>query len=407
MKLEISNFYNAFKLLSEIIHPSPLIKNQRLSDEYGANIFLKLENMLPVGSFKMRGASYKISQLSDEQKRRGVLAVSAGNHAQGVAWASEKFGSEALIIMPTPSPLTKINRTQSLGAEVILHGENVDECFEYAKAYLKNHDLTYIPPFEDEDVIAGQGSVAFEILDQLKNVDFVFGSIGGGGLMSGVGTVFKELSPKTQIMGSQSSGARSMVESLKAGKIVVPRFEDTFADGVKVKKASETMRKILARVVDEAIHVPDSEIAMAILALLEKAHLQTEGAGALPLAMFHNLYKQDPTRFEGKNVVLIICGGNIDINLIGRIVDIGLVASGRRASFRVYMADRPGSLAYLSQKIADCGANILQVQHDRRSPRAHLNEAIIDVTIETKGANHLNSVYEKMKKEFNHIEKID
>lgn len=407
MKLKESDFTAARKIVSSILEPSPLVKNIRLSAKYGCNIYLKLENMLPVGSFKLRGALYKMSQLTKEQRKQGVLAVSAGNHAQGVAWAATRFKTKSTIIMPEGTPLTKIESTKSFGAKVILKGNNVEESFQFAKEYNDKHQHIFIHPFEDPHVIAGQSTIANELLFQLSNIDYVFGSIGGGGLMSGVGQIFKKESPKTKIVGAQADGASSMIRSLKEHKVVHSKYSSTFADGIKVRKTSRTMYRLLKELVDIPVAVEDYQIAMSLLELLEKAHVLAEGAGALPLAAFDVLYNKSPKKFKGKNIVLIICGGNIDVNLLGRIIDKGLIYSGRRARFKVELNDRPGELALITKTISDAGANILQVLHDDESPEVSLFNTTVQMAIETKGEMHLAKVMKALSKSYSHIEMLD
>ena len=300
MKLEMDGFKKAHELLKDYIVKTPLIRNEWLSKKYACDVFLKLENLQPVGSFKLRGATNMIANLSEEDRQKGVIAVSAGNHAQGVAWAAEKFGIDATIIMPKPSPLVKIMNTEALGAKVILAGENVDESFEYAKDYLKKHNKVYVHPFNQEDVIYGQGSIGFELKEQAENVDFIFGSIGGGGLMTGVGKVMKELFPNCTVVGSQSTGASSMIKSLQQGKLIEGETVETFADGIKVKKPEFKMYELLDSVVDEAVHVSDDKVALSVLELMEHARVIAEGAGAINLAAFAELFERNPRRFKNK-----------------------------------------------------------------------------------------------------------
>jgi threonine dehydratase len=404
MKIKFEEFIKASKDLKEIITPSPLIKNEWLSNKFGCNIFLKLDNMLPVGSFKMRGAAFKMMNLTNEEKKRGVLAVSAGNHAQGVAWAAQKQNIKAKIIMPVGSALTKINNTKTLGAEVILHGENVEESFKFGEEYQKKHKMTFIHPFYDSHVIAGQGSIAFEILEQLPKVDFVFGSIGGGGLMSGVGRVFKEKKSHAIIVGSQAEGASTMVRSLMKGSIVKAEPSHTFADGIKVKNVIPEMYALLDHVIDEAVAVNDDAIAMSVLELMEQARIIAEGAGAINLAAFEKLYSENPKRFKKKNIVLIICGGNIDINLIDRIIEKGLIASKRRARIAVTLSDKPGTLNQLTKILFEKNANILQTIHDREAIHLPINESQVHLTLEIKGEEHLLEILTALKKEFSQVE---
>ena len=400
MKLEMKGFEQARENIKPYIAPSPLIKNEWLSKKYNCEIFLKLESMQPVGSFKLRGATNFMSHMTEEEKKLGVLAVSAGNHAQGVAWAAEKFGLDATIIMPTSSPLTKIANTEALGATVILKGENVDESFEFAKEYLQKNQKVYIHPFNHENVIYGQGTIAFELKDQLPDADFIFGSIGGGGLMAGIGVVAKELYKNCTIVGCQSTGAASMIKSLQQGKLIESETVATFADGIKVRKPYINLYEILDSIIDEAIHVSDDLVAKSLLDLIENARIITEGAGAINLAAFEELYDRNPRRFKGKKVVLVICGGNIDINLIDRIIDIGLMESKRRVKMKVILEDKPGGLNLLTEILSKANANVLQVYHLRDEPHIQLNQSIVEVIMETKGEKHTEEVFQAVREKF-------
>lgn len=400
MKITLKDFRAAHDVLSQIIEPTPLIKNEWLSSAYGCEVYLKLENMLPVGSFKMRGATNKLHHMSAKERKQGVLAVSAGNHAQGVAWAARKYGVKATIVMPAASPLTKIRNTESLGAEVILHGASIEESFSHAEQIMKKKTMTFVHPFKDPLVIAGQGSIGFELMEQLPDVDYVFSSIGGGGLVSGLGGVLKALRPGIQIIAGQAAGASSMVKSLQKGKIVQTGVASTFADGIRVKVANPEMMKLLDSVVDEAYDVPDERIARAILELMEKARVIAEGAGAVPLALLDELHKEDPKRFKNKKVVLVICGGNIDVNLLERIIDRGLIESHRKVRISVPIADQPGTLHQLTGIIKDAGANILQVVHDRDSQGTGITGANVLFTLETKGQAQLAELEKRLKKDF-------
>jgi len=400
MKLELNEFEKAYKLLSDLIPATPLIKNDWLSSKYGANIYLKLENLQPVGSFKLRGATNKIFNLTDEEKAKGVLAVSAGNHAQGVAWAAKKCGVEATIIMPKPSPLVKILNTESLGAKVILEGENVDESFQFAKEYLKENNQIFVHPFHDPLVVAGQGSITYELKKQLPDVDFIFGSIGGGGLLAGVGFAAKELLPKAKIIGAQATGANSMVKSLQQGRMIEGDSVATFADGIKVRVPNPEMYEILDGIIDEAIHVPDDLIAASVLRLMEQARVIAEGAGAINLAAFHELFEMNPRRFKNKNIVLIICGGNIDINVIDRIIEKGLIETKRRINLSLLLDDKPGALKEMTQIISETGANILEIIHDRNAPYIELQQSIVKATLETKGPKHTEEIFNTLKEKY-------
>jgi threonine dehydratase len=401
MKIEFSEFEKAYDKLNKILPPTPLIKNDWLSAKYGANIYLKLENMQPVGSFKLRGATNKMSNFTDEQKAKGVVAVSAGNHAQGVAWAAKRLGIKATIIMPVPSPLVKISNTENLGAEVILHGENVDESFEFCKKYLETNDKIFVHPFHDPEVIAGQGSIAFELVNQIDKIDYIFGSIGGGGLMAGVGIAIRKLMPDCKLIGAQAAGASSMVQSLQKGELVSTPTVATFADGIKVKNPVPEMYELLDSIIDEAVAISDDLTAAAVLRLMEQAGVIAEGAGAINLAAFHEVYESNPRRFKGKNIVLIICGGNIDINVIDRIIDRGLVETKRRMNISILLNDKPGALQHLTEIISKTGANILEIQHERSSPDIELQQSIVRITLETKGSTHSKEILSIVEKKFN------
>ena len=400
MIIDFKEFKEAYSVLKKIIHPTPLVYNEWLSQKYGCQVYLKLENMLPIGSFKMRGATYKISKMSTAEKKNGVLAVSAGNHAQGVAWAAGKFNVKATIIMPEGSPLTKIRNTEALGAKVLLHGQSIEDCFTYAETLMKKQEMVFVHPFNDPKVIAGQGTVAFELLEQMPDMDFIFSSIGGGGLVSGMGQVLKGHKSKVKVIAGQASGCSAMVDSLNAGKIKSIEKAETFADGIRVKKVAPEMFKSLKSVVDSSYSVDDEKMAWAILQLMEKARVIAEGAGALPLALFDQLYQKDPKKFKNKKIVLVVCGGNIDVNLLERIIDRGLIESHRKVRISIPIADRPGILHQLTGVIKAQGANILQVVHDRDSSNTGITGTNVIFTLETKGEDHLKALLKEMKKDF-------
>lgn len=406
MKLSLAEFKKAYQVLGKIITPTPLIQNEWLSKQYGCEIYLKLENMLPIGSFKMRGATYKISQLTAAEKKLGVLAASAGNHAQGVAWAAGRFKVDATIVMPEGSPLTKIRNTETLGAKVVLKGQNIEECFLHIQELQRKKKMIFVHPFHDPSVIAGQGTVAWEIMEQLPDADFLFSSIGGGGLVSGMGQVLKHNKSKTKLIAGQASGSGAMVDSLHAGKIKTIEKAETFADGIRVKAVHQEMLDSLSAVVDSSHKVDDQKMAWAILQLMEKARVIAEGAGALPLALFDQLYQQNPKRFKNKKIVLVICGGNIDVNLLERIIDRGLIESSRKVRISIPISDRPGILHHLTKIIKDVGANILQVVHDRDSTAAGITGTQVIFTLETKGEEHMKHLLKEMKKDFPQVEVI-
>ncbi len=361
-----------------------MLLNPWLSEELGCQLYLKLENMQPIGSFKIRGATYRISKLTAAEKKRGVVAASAGNHAQGVAWGSRKLGVRAQIVMPRGASLVKIQNTRALGAEVLLEGDNFGEACAAAEKIARKTGRVLIHAFEDEAIVAGQGTMGLEILEQVPDVDYVVASIGGGGMIAGVATVIKALRPATRVVGCQAKGAASMFRSLRAGRAVTLDHVDTFADGIAIARASETMRAMLAPLLDEVVEQDDEAIASAVLTLLEKAKITSEGSGAVPLAALERLGR----KIRGKKVVLIVSGGNIDVNLLGRIIDRGLIRAGRRVRVNVTISDRPGSLARLTQLIASEGGNVIQVIHDRSEPSTRIDQTEVALTLETRGLVH-------------------
>jgi threonine dehydratase len=386
--------------LSEFLQPTPLIYNKWLSQKFGCHLYLKLENMQPIGSFKLRGATYKISTMTPAQRRKGVICASAGNHAQGVAWGAQHFKTKALIIMPINAPLVKIENTKKLGAEVRLHGDSYDEAFAYAKRLAKKEGKTFVHAYEDPDVIAGQGTIGLEILDQLPDVDFILGSVGGGGMVAGIGIAVKKVNPKIKVIGCQAKGAPSFFEAFKKGKSVQLKSVSTFADGIKVKRTSPAMYGVLKKVVDQVLVAREEEIAAGVLGLVEKAKILSEGAGALPYAVLGQIKKA----VRGKKVVLVVSGGNIDVNVLARILDRGLVEMGRRLRINVMVSDLPGSLAAITKEIANEGANVLQAVHDRDRPSGNISNTEIELTLETRGQEHSEAIIRKLRKLAAHVE---
>ena len=401
LKITLEDVRKAHAELNRYLLPTPLIRNSWLSETLGCELYLKLENMQPIGSFKIRGASYKISTLTPEQRAHGVIAASAGNHAQGVAWGSCRYGVHAVIVMPKGAPLMKIHNTKMLGAEVVLEGDTYDEAFAFACEEAKRTGRVMIHAFEDPAVIAGQGTAAIEILDQLPDVDFIVGSIGGGGLMAGIATVTERLKPGTKLIGCQASGAPSMIRAIRDGKSERLKSVDTFADGIKVARASEPMVELLkAPHLSQLLEADDEEIAAAVLTLLEKAKVLSEGAGALPLAALSQIQDQ----IAGKKVVVVISGGNIDVNVLSRIIDRGLIRAGRRVRVNVLLSDRPGSLARLTDLIAKQGANILQAIHDRNEPSTKIDQTDVALTLETRGPEHSAALIQALRE---HVLRVD
>jgi threonine dehydratase len=395
-----SELAEAHRFLSGLLPPSPLLRNSRLSDEFGCELFLKMENMQPIGSFKIRGATYRISRLSPEERKKGVIAASAGNHAQGVAWGSRQLGVDALIVMPRTAPLTKVSNTRSLGAQIRLEGETYDEAFAAAQRIASETGRIYIHAFQDRDVIAGQGSVGIEIASQLPDVDCVVSSIGGGGLMAGLALALSHFRPGIRLYGAQAAGAPSMARSLQEGRAIRLASVSTFADGIAVAQASEAIREILQPRLAGCLQADDEQIAAALLDLMEKAKTVTEGAGALPLAVLEQIRDE----IQGKKVVLVLGGGNIDVNVIGRVIDRGLIRAGRRLRVNVWISDRPGSLAQLTELIARQDANILQAIHDRSRPSISLSQTQVELTLETKGPEQGEQVIEALRAHVSSLE---
>ncbi|MFN7685147.1 MAG: threonine ammonia-lyase [Oligoflexia bacterium] len=380
--------------LSQHLVPSPLIHNAWLSESYGCELYLKLENMQPIGSFKIRGATFRISKLTPEERQCGVIAASAGNHAQGVAWGSKLLGVTAKIVMPRTAPLMKIHNTQALGATVILQGDNYDGAFAHAQTLVAAEGRVYVPAFEDAHVIAGQGTAALELLEQIPEADFVVSSMGGGGLMAGMATVYSALKPSTRLVGVQASGAPSLVRSLRAGSVVPALPVNTFADGIAVGTASETLRDLLTGKLHRTVEVDDETTAAAVLTLLEKAKTVSEGSAAIALGALEQLRDE----IRGKKVVLIVSGGNIDLNVLSRIIDRGMIRKGRRLRMNVVISDRPGSLAKLTQLLAQKEANILEVIHDRSKPSTLIDQTEVALTLESKGPEHSREIIEALEK---------
>jgi threonine dehydratase len=382
--LTLASIEAAARVLEPILPATPLVRNEWFSKEYDCDVYLKLETAQPIGSFKIRGATYKISTLDADSLKRGVIAASAGNHAQGVAWGARYFKTNALIVMPETAPLTKIQSTRALGAEVHLEGENYDESYQAAQAIVKKTGRVYLHAFNDPAIMAGQGTVALEILAQCPDVDFVVASIGGGGMMAGLGTVMRAKAPKAKVIGCQADQAPSMAQSLEKHQLTQGQFLGSFADGISVKAANPEVFQILDPLVDYVYTSSEEEIAMNVLQMMEKAKLVVEGSGALVLGALDR-YRE---MIRGKKVVLVVSGGNIDVNLLSRIIDRGLIRMGRKIHLKVQISDRPGSLSKLTALIGSLKANILQATHDRSDVTIKLDETEVGLILETRGPEH-------------------
>ncbi len=339
-------------------------------------------------SFKVRGAAYKISQLSDEEKARGVIACSAGNHAQGVALAATKAGAKSLICLPDNAPISKIEATKKYGADVCLVPGVYDDAYNKALELRDSEGYTFVHPFNDEDVIAGQGTIGLEILEQVPDVDAVIVPVGGGGLISGVAYAIKALNPNVKVYGVQASGAPSMVKSVKEGKIKKLASVTTIADGIAVKEPGDLTFDLVSQYVDELVTVTDDEVAAAILALIEQQKLCAEGAGAVSVAAA--MFNKVPV--AGKKVVCLVSGGNIDVTILSRVIDRGLLKSGRTLSIQVNLVDKPGQLQGVANCIADAGGNVTYINHEKATEDMSITDAYLRITMETKNFEHIDEI---------------
>ncbi len=374
--------------LESISQKTPLTYDKALSDMNHANVYLKKENLQITGSFKVRGAYNKISLLSDEEKRQGVIACSAGNHAQGVAFAAKYFGIKATIVMPESTPLTKISGVKAFGAKVVLKGQNVDESYTYAKELEKQEGLNFVHPFLDDEVIAGQGTVALEILQDCKDVDIIICPLGGGGLISGLSLCAKALKPDVKVIGVVASGANAMLKSFKNKKAQNSKSVKTIADGIAIRDVSPKMLEYVLKYVDDIIEVDDQEIAKAVLCLLEKDKLLVEGAGAVGVAALMD--KKIETK--NKKLAIVLSGGNIDVTMLSVIIEKGLIKSDRKFNLVVTLVDKPGALMHLTQIFKSCDANIVQIAYDRNSVNLDFGDAYVPIALETKGLEHKNEI---------------
>ena len=388
--LTLDKVYHASYVLKDVIRPTDMIKATNLADDF--ELYLKTENLQITGSFKARGAYYKISQLSDEERAKGVIACSAGNHAQGVALAASKYGIKSLICMPDSAPISKVEATKSYGAEVCLVEGTYDDAHDKAVELQQQTGATFIHPFDDELVIAGQGTIGLEILQQLADVDAIIVPIGGGGLISGVAFAVKSLNPNVKIYGVQSSGAPSMYISMAQGHIETLPSVNTFADGIAVKTPGELTFDICSHYVDEIMTVTDDETATAILSLIEKQKLISEGAGAVSVAAA--LFNKFP--LKGKKVCCLVSGGNIDVTILSRVIDRGLQKTGRLSEFTVALTDKPGELNTVSKIISKLGANVVAVSHDRADLNTDINSCYLRLSLETRNHEHIQKIKDEL-----------
>ena len=382
----LDKIYHAAFVLRDVIRPTALISAPELN--HGCQVYLKPENLQVTGSFKVRGSGYKISQLTEEEKARGVIACSAGNHAQGVALAATKYGIKSLICLPDGAPISKVEATKRYGAEVVMVEGVYDDAYNRAVQLRDEHGYTFIHPFDDENVIAGQGTIGLEILDEMDDVDAVVVPIGGGGLISGVAFALKSLRPDIKVYGVQAAGAPSMFNAIRDGKIERLDSVSTIADGIAVKEPGEHTFELCSKYVDEIVTVSEDEISSAILALMEQQKMIAEGAGAVSVAavMFNKLPVQ------GKKVVCVVSGGNIDVTILSRVISRGLLKSGRTCNLCIELMDKPGQLRDVSRIISDCGGNVISVHHERASETADINGCYLRLVLETRNYDHINEI---------------
>ena len=388
--ITLDKIYHAAFVLKEVARRTDLIYAPNLLSD--AELYLKTENLQVTGSFKLRGAYYKISQLSDEQKKAGIIACSAGNHAQGVALAATRQGAKSVVYMPDSAPISKVEATKRLGAEVVLVAGAYDDAYAAAVKAQEETGATFIHPFDDDEVIAGQGTIGLEILEQMRDVDAVIVPIGGGGLISGVAYAIKQLQPSVKVYGVQASNAPSMFESHRQGHQITLDTVHTFADGIAVKHPGDTTFSLVEQYVDDIATVSEDEIATAILAMIEKQKLIAEGAGAVSVAaaMFHKL------PIQGKKVVCLVSGGNIDVNILSRVITRGLVTSGRNANLVIALEDKPGQLVGVSEIISQCGANVVSVRHERSDPNMAISSCFLRVGMETRDFAQIEEIRRRL-----------
>ena len=384
----LASIQTARARISDSIHMSPCQLSHHLSELVSLPLHLKLENLQRTGSFKERGALNKLLTLSETERKKGVIAASAGNHAQGVAFHASALGIRAQIVMPLATPLVKVAATRSYGAEVILHGASYDEACEEALRRQVEEGRTFIHPFDDAEVISGQGTIGLELLEQVPDIEAVVVPIGGGGLISGIACALKETNPKIRVVGVEPEKLPSMLRAREAGAPITIAAEATIADGIAVRRAGDLTLPLVSRYVDEIVTVDDEEIASAILLLLEQEKTLAEGAGAAALAAV----VQSKTNLRHRRTVVLVCGGNIDVSLLAKIIERGLVKDGRLLRLRVYLQDRPGALLTLTEILARERANIVETIHNRAYYGVSLGETVIDVTLETRGSTHITAI---------------
>ena len=402
MTVKLADIEDARKVLQGIINPTPTISDEKLSDELEARVFLKAECLQRAGSFKIRGAYNTISRLSADEKKRGVVTGSAGNHAQAVALAAKLHNIKATIVLPEFAPLTKVVATRSHGAEVILYGKTFDEAVAYSRELGRENGYTYVHAFDDERVIAGQGTIGLEIVESLPDISVIVVPIGGGGIISGIAIAAKNLLPNVRVIGVQAENVAAVNPSLKAGEPVEADHQPSIADGIAVKRPGILTLPIIREFVDEVVEVSEEEIARGIFHCVQNAHLVVEGAGAAGVAA---LIARKVTLNEGETVCTVLCGGNIDGNLLNRVIEQVLVRQGRYVVFRLLVLDRPGSLASMLESVAESGANVIEVKHQRAIWLAPLGYTGIEMILEVRDERHGREVHKHLEDAGYHVER--
>ena len=388
--LTLKEFKEARGVLSGVIRNTSLVYSPAFSKATGNQIYIKPENMQVTGAYKIRGAYYKISTLSDEEKARGLVTASAGNHAQGVAYAAQAAGVSATIVMPTTTPLVKVNNTKDYGAKVVLHGETFDDAAELAAKLSEEEGLTYVHPFNDPAIATGQGTISYEIFQDLPDVDVILVPIGGGGLATGVSTLAKLLTPNVTVIGVEPSGAASMKASLDAGHVVTLDRVETIADGVAVKTPGDQIFPYIQKNIDDIITIPDDELVDAFLDMMEKHKMIVENAGLLPIAALSHL------KCRGKNVVPVLSGGNMDVITVASLVQHGLINRGRVFTFSVQLPDRPGELLRVAQIVAEANGNIIKLEHNQFVNINRQSGVELRVTLEAFGHTHKRAILDAL-----------
>ncbi|MCR4777511.1 MAG: threonine ammonia-lyase [Lachnospiraceae bacterium] len=391
--LTLEKFEEASEVVKKVINKTKLVYSEYFSNTTGNKVYLKPENMQYTGAYKVRGAYYKISTLSASERKKGLITASAGNHAQGVAYAAKLFGCKAVIVMPTTTPLIKVNRTKSYGAEVVLCGDVFDEAAKKAHELAQENGYTYIPPFDDEDVATGQGSIAMEIVKELPTVDIILVPVGGGGLACGISTLAKMLNPNIKVIGVEPSGAACLKASLEAGKVVTLPNVDTIADGTAVKTPGSKIFPYLQENLDEVITVDDAELTLCFLDMIENHKMVVENSGLLTVAALNHL------NVKNKKVVAVLSGGNMDVITVSSVVQQGLIQRGRIFTVSVLLPDRPGELSKVASVIADMQGNVIKLEHNQFVSINRNTAVELVITMEAFGHEHKESIIRRLETE--------